>query len=84
MTKVPRIKLVTLPTNIIGLRMTEILELGITVTGLVNSWAVLFHDISLFLSAVAEFERVKTLEFLEDSVTGNLLIHISQVSQVVL
>jgi hypothetical protein len=37
---------------------------------------VLSHDISLFLSVIAEVNCAETLCTLEDSVTGNLLIHV--------
>jgi len=67
-----------------GQRMIAVFELGITSTGLVNPWTGMSHDISLFLSVVTEFNGLETLCTLEDSVTGNLLIHVLKVPQVTL
>ena len=71
-------------TNPNSLDVIEILELGVTPPGLLNPWAVLSQDITLFLSVVTEVKVAETLCLLEDSVTGNLLIHIFKVSQVIL
>ena len=49
-----------------GLRMLAVFKPGITSSGLVNSWTVLSHDISLFLSVVTEVNGVETLFTLED------------------
>ena len=76
--------LVILLANPNGQRMIAVFELGITSSGLVNPWTGMSHDISLFLSVVTEVNGVVTLCTLEDSVTGNLLIHVFKVPQVTL
>lgn len=68
--------MVKLRTNTRVLVVIEFLELGVTAPNLDNSCTVLSHDISLFLLAVTEVNGVETLCTLEDSVTGNLLIHV--------
>ena len=68
--------MVTLRTNTSVLMVVEFLELWVTPSGLFNPWTVLSHDISLFLSVVTEVIGAETLCTLEDSVNGNLLIHV--------
>jgi hypothetical protein len=53
----------------------EFLELGMTPSGLFNSWTVLSQEIILFLSILTEVRVAEVLCPSEDSVTGNLLIH---------
>jgi len=71
-------------TNPNGLHVIELLELGVTPPGLFNPWVVLSQEITLFLSVVTVVKVAETLCPLEDSFTGNLLIHIFKVSQVIL
>jgi hypothetical protein len=58
-----------------GLRVITFLGLGMTTAGLVNSWNGLSHDTSLFFLLLTEFETFVNSTPLEDSITGNLLIH---------
>lgn len=63
-------------TEPIGPTVIELLRLGFTDPDSVNSREVLSHDISLFLSVVAEVTGDINSTFLEDSITDNLLIHV--------
>lgn len=63
-------------TEPIGPTVIELLGLEVTEPDSVNSWEVLSHDISLFLSVLAEVTGAINSTFLEDSITDNLLIHV--------
>ena len=82
-TAAARINFIILLAKASGIRMIVISELGITSIGLVKPWAILSHNISLFLSVITGVEGAASLNSLEGSVTGNLLIHVFQVSQVI-
>jgi hypothetical protein len=59
-----------------GLRVIEFLGLEITPPGSLEPWTVLSHDTSLFLWVVTEVEALGCLCPLEDSFTGNLIVHV--------